>query len=279
MTLAMLKISSKTAREEKSTGSRASNTPKVQMFENINLCVSWKELSMGEKTILFLIALCGLSFSNDIPNIRWENPHTINVWQEYAQSSYGTLFAQSGPEDTLIIDSINFIQSQSSQYIREVSFLANKEDFISQATADSCYLISYPNSNFSGEVKNRKIILFNGDAIRLSQFNFSYTINNVYEGDTLTVVLCFCVSVHYLRSPVPPDYAKDSLILKKIALPAETVFKPASRTFVPFCELPSNALFNLLGQRVGGKEFFMGENKSHYIIIGSSDHKKIVPIF
>lgn len=233
---------------------------------------------MGKKTILILIALCGLSFSNDIPNARWENPHFINVWQESPQSSYGTLFTQSGPEDTLIIDSINFIQSLSSQYIREVSFLANKENFISQATADSCYVISYPNSNFGSEVKNRKIILFNGGAIRLSQFNFSYTFNNASEGDTLTVVLCFCVSVHYLRSPVPPDYAKDSLILKKIAIPAVTVFKPAS-PFVPFCELPSNALFNLLGQRVGGKEFFMGENKSHYIIIGSSDHKKIVPIY
>lgn len=228
---------------------------------------------MDKKTILFLIALCGLSFSNGIPNARWENPYSIDVWQEHPQSSYGTLLAEAGPDDTLVIDSINFNQGLSSQYIYEVSFLADKENFISRATADSCYSISYPNSNYGGEIKNRKIVLFNGGGVRLSQFNFSYAFSNSYEGDTLTVVLYFFVSVHYLGSPVPADYAKDSLIINKIAIPAATVFTPASRANVPFYGSPSNVLFNLLGRRVGGKEFIMSGNKSHYIIIGSSDHK------
>jgi hypothetical protein len=48
-----------------------------ESVEGWKLTVYWKELSMGKKTILILIALCGLSFSNDIPNTRWENPHSI----------------------------------------------------------------------------------------------------------------------------------------------------------------------------------------------------------
>jgi len=214
--------------------------------------------------------------------LQWYSKYSLgessyyHVWQEYAQSSYGTLFAQSGPEDTLIIDSINFIQSQSSQYIREVSFLANKEDFISQATADSCYLISYPNSNFSGEVKNRKIILFNGDAIRLSQFNFSYTINNVYEGDTLTVVLCFlrqcalsekscaawlCQRFPYLKKNRPPRWDGFQTSLAHIRAILWVALKCPIQPSWPAS---------------GGKEFFMARIKA---IISSLDRRTIKRLF